>query len=79
MEVRLEAFVPVTGGLDGRLLRVPQVDVERFDFLDQEEDRTAGGPELVTLGVREPRPPTPELIDLVFVETPAQDPSPSVA
>jgi hypothetical protein len=68
MEIRLEAFVPVRGRLETRLLRVPQVDVERLDLFDQEEDRLAGCPQLVTVRAGEPRPPTPELIDLVFVE-----------
>jgi hypothetical protein len=49
--------------------------VERFDFLDQEHDRLAGGTQLVTLGVRESRSPASQLVDLVFVQTLAQDPS----
>jgi hypothetical protein len=75
VQVGLKAFVPVTGRLDARLLRVPQVDVERFDFLDQEEDRLASGTQLVALGLGESRSPASQLVDLVFVQTLAQGPS----
>ena len=75
MEVGLKAFVAVNGRLDACLLRVPQVDVERLDLLDQEEDRLARGTQLVTLRLGEPRPPASQLVDLVFVQTLAQGPS----
>jgi hypothetical protein len=71
VEVGLKAFL-VIGRLDARLLRVPQVDVQRFDLLDQEEDRLARGTQLVTLGLGEPRSPASQLVDLVFVQTVAQ-------
>jgi hypothetical protein len=75
VEVGLKVFAPVSGRLDARPLRVPQVDVERFDFLDQKQDRLARGTQFVALGLGEPRPPAAQLVDLVFVQTLAQDPS----
>ena len=75
MEILLRAFVPVTGSFSDRRFRVPKVDVKCLDLLDQQEDRPACGSQLVALGLHEPRAPAPELIDLVFVEAPAQDPS----
>jgi hypothetical protein len=76
VEVGLKALVLVIGRLDARPpLRVPQVDVERFDFLDQEEDCLARGTQLVILGLGKSRSPASQLVDLVFVQTLAQDPS----
>jgi hypothetical protein len=75
VEIGLKAFVPVGWRLDAHLLRVPQVDVERFDFLDQEEDRLARGTQLLTLDLGKSRSPASQLVDLVFVQTLAQDPS----
>jgi hypothetical protein len=76
VEVRLKALLLVViGRLDAGPLGVPQVDVERFDFLDQEEDRLAGRTQLVTLSLRKSRSPASQLVDLVFVQTVAQDPS----
>jgi hypothetical protein len=74
VELGLKALL-VEGRLDARLLRAPQIDVERFDLLDQEENRLARGTQLVALGLGEPRSPASQLVDLVFVQTLAQDPS----
>lgn len=71
----MKALLLVIGRLEARPLGIPQVDVERFDFLDQEQDRLAGGTQLVTLGLRKPRSPASQLVDLVFVQALAQDPS----
>jgi hypothetical protein len=73
MQIRLEAFFD--NHRLRRRLRIPQVDVERLDLLDQEQDRPAGGTQLLAVGPNEARSPVPQLVDLVFVETPAQDPS----
>jgi hypothetical protein len=77
MEILLGALaaVAVTRSYRDRRFGVPQVDVERFDLLDQQEDRPAGCSQLVAFGLHEPRAPAPELVDLVFVEAAAQDPS----
>ena len=48
--------------------RVPQVDVEQLDLLDQEEDRAAGGPDLVPAIGQQTLAPCPQNLELVFVE-----------
>jgi hypothetical protein len=65
-------FVGCAGRLDLRRLRVPQVDVESLDLLDQQQDCLAGGAQLFALGARQSRPPASELVDLVLVKTLAQ-------
>ena len=48
--------------------RMPQVDVEPLDLLDQEQDRAPGCPHLVAGVVQQPFAPGPQGFDLVFVE-----------
>jgi hypothetical protein len=72
VEIRRFDFMGCAGRLDLRRLRVPQVDVERFDFLDQQQDCLAGGTQLFALRARQSRSPAPKLVDLVLVKTLAQ-------
>lgn len=72
MEIRCRLAAVLSGRLDRCSLGVPQIDVKRFDLLDQQEDGLAGGAQLVAFGVREARAPTEQLVDLVFVQTLAQ-------
>jgi hypothetical protein len=48
--------------------RVPQVDVQELDLLDQEQDCATGGPDLVPTVVEETLAPRPQSLELVFVE-----------
>jgi hypothetical protein len=72
MKIGLEALFHDHGVR--RRFCIPQVDVEGLDLLDQEQDRSAGGAQLLAVGASETRSPVPQLVDLVFVETSAQDP-----
>jgi len=47
---------------------VPQVDVEPFDLLDQQEDGSARGPDLVPAVVQQTVPPGPQDLELLFVQ-----------
>jgi len=62
----------VSGDRDSRL-RVPELDMQCLDFLNQEHDRFAGRADLLVLFGREPCAPPPQLIKLVFVESSVQD------
>ena len=56
------------GSVDRGGLRVPQVDVEELDLVDQQLDRLAGGPDLFALVRRQPCPPGTQDADLLFVK-----------
>jgi hypothetical protein len=58
-------------------LRVPEVDMQSVDLLDQQEDRFPGRADLVARVLRQTRAPAAQLFDLVLVETTAQDGPPS--
>jgi hypothetical protein len=55
-----------------RRLRVPQVDVQTLDLLDQQENRFSGGAKLLIAAVDKTRTPGAELFDLALVQTIAQ-------
>jgi hypothetical protein len=46
------AWVIVSGGVETDRLRVPQVHVQRFDLLNQQQDCFASSTKLVALGIR---------------------------
>lgn len=71
MEIGCRARIELVGYLL-RNLRAPEVNVKRFDLVDQQEDCLAGRAELLALGTGKARAPVTELIDLVFVQTLAQ-------
>ena len=52
MTIVFGAFVLVSGSVESDRLRVPQVHVQRFDLLNQQQDCFAGRTKLVALGVR---------------------------
>ena len=56
------------GSVDRSGLRVPEVDVEKLDLVDQELDRLAGGPDLLALVRRQPCSPGTQDADLLFVK-----------
>jgi hypothetical protein len=47
---------------------VPEIDVQALDLLDQEQNRTPGGPHLVAAVVQQTLAPFPQSLQLVFVE-----------
>lgn len=61
------ALVPVSDGVETDRLRVPQVHVQRFDLLNQQQDCFAGSTKLVALAVRKSCSPAPQLVDLGFI------------
>jgi len=52
-----------------RRLRVPQVDVQTLDLLDQQENRLSGRAKLRIAAGRKTRAPSAELLDLALVQT----------
>ena len=55
-----------------RRLRVPQVDVQTFDLVDQQENRLSGRAKLLIAVGKKTRAPGAELLDLALVQTIAQ-------
>src|SRR5262245_25915507 len=56
------------GSVERGRLRVPEVDVEELDLVDQEHDRLAGGPDLFALVRRQPCSPGTQDADPLFVK-----------
>ena len=52
-----------------RRLRVPQVNVQTLDLLDQQENRLSGRAKLRIAAGRKTRAPSAELLDLALVQT----------
>ena len=52
-----------------RRLRVPQVDVQALNLLDQQENRLSGRAKLRIAAGRKTRAPSTELLDLALVQT----------
>ena len=65
--VSIASGTPIPRGL--LLLRVPQVDVQALDLLDQHENRFSGCPEIVAATGSKTHAPSAELIDLALVQT----------
>ena len=76
MTIGFGAFVLMSGGVETDRLRVPQVHMQRFDLLNQQQNCFAGSTKLVALAVRKSCSPAPQLVDLGFIESSAQNPSP---
>jgi hypothetical protein len=70
LSMSVDLLLGRTSGRFGRSLpRMPEIDVQVLDLLDQHQDRTTGGREFVTSRLAEAFAPPPQHFELLFVET----------